>query len=446
MPTRRRPAPVAPADDGLRLPSSPGVFRRFWAGHPVVTDVVVAVACLVVSLASAVTFGSVAQGGSAPLLVWSPIHLLAAAACVLMVWRRRLPVLVFAASIVVAVASLFLAPATGAVLVLVGAYTLAVQRSSRAVWTGLAIGVGALALIAASLTATGAIEGRVALESVAWTLVLGLLGALAGVNVRNRRRYVEAIIDRSRQLLVERDQRARLAAAEERARIAREMHDVVSHSLTVIVALSEGAAATDDRERSRNASDAAAATAREALTEMRGMLGVLRDRGPDAPLEPPEPVDPETVVTAARRAGYPATLTVVGASDVPHPTRWAIGRIVQEGVTNAMRHAPHASAIDVRIDLSRHPVVVEVDNDGVRGGAHGEEGFGLRGLAERVTRVGGTVTARPVGETRWSLRAELPVPEAAAGGASVEPAEPAAPAAPAEPTEPSSEPARATTA
>ncbi|NYE20697.1 sensor histidine kinase [Microbacterium immunditiarum] len=437
MPTRRRRTPVAPADDGLRLPPSPGVFRRFWAGHPVVTDIVVALACLLASLAPAVTFGSVAQGGSAPLLAWSPIHFVAVAACVLVVWRRRLPVVVFAASIVVAVAYFFLPSATSGVLVLVGAYALAAQRSSRAVWTGLAIGVGTLAVIATSLSATGAIEGRVALESIAWTLVLGLLGALAGVNVRNRRRYVEAIIDRSRQLLVERDQRAQLAAAEERARIAREMHDVVSHSLTVIVALSEGAAATDDRERSRNASDAAAAAAREALTEMRGMLGVLRDRGPDAPLEPPEPVDPEAVVAAARRAGYPATLTVVGASDVPHATRYAIGRIVQEGVTNAMRHAPHATTIDVRIDLSRRPVVVEVDNDGVDGNARREEGFGLRGLAERVIRVGGAVTAGPVGATRWSLRAELPAPEGAAVGASGEPSAPSLP---------SSEPVRATTA
>ncbi len=216
------------------------------------------------------------------------------------------------------------------------------------------------------------------------------------------------MIDRSRQLLVERDQQAQIAAAAERGRIAREMHDVVSHSLTVVVALSEGAAATEDRRRARDASLSAAATARAALTEMRSMLGVLRDGDSDAPLAPGEPVSAQSTVEAAQRAGYPVTLTTVGATEASPIVQFAIGRIVQEGVTNAMRHATAASAIAVRVDRSADPIVIEIENDGVTGQVS-TSGFGLRGLQERAAHVGGTLRSGPSGTGRWMLRAELPV-------------------------------------
>src|SRR5690606_32844086 len=138
-------------------------------------------------------------------------------------------------------------------------------------------------------------------------------------------------IDRSRQLLVERDQQTQLATAAERERIAREMHDIVSHSLTVVVALSEGAAATGDQDRAREAALAAATTARNALTEMRSMLGVLRDGDTDAPLAPLEPASPAETIAAAQQAGFSASLPVRGGPDAAPAVRFAIGRIVQEG-------------------------------------------------------------------------------------------------------------------
>ena len=132
-----------------------------------------------------------------------------------------------------------------------------------------------------------------------------LIGALIGANVGGRKRYVEALIERSRQLTIERDQQAQLATAAERTRIAREMHDIVSHSLTVIVALSEGAAATTETERARSAARTAADTARGALTEMRAMLGVLRtDDTGSAPLAPLTAPSPREVWTACC-ARYP---------------------------------------------------------------------------------------------------------------------------------------------
>ena len=226
---------------------------------------------------------------------------------------------------------------------------------------------------------------------------MGLIGSLVGINVGNRKRYLEAVIDRSRQLLVERDQHAQLAAAAERERIAREMHDIVSHSLTVVVALSEGAAATPDGDRARAASTAAAATARNALGEMRSMLGVLRDGEADAPLAPLDPITPAETIAGAQQAGFAATLAVRGDAEVAPALRFAIGRIVQEGVTNAMRHAPHADAVDVRIDYDADPIVVEIVNDGVRGSAAGmgSRGDGSGSIADELGFVPGGSRSDP---------------------------------------------------
>lgn len=417
--SRSAPPPAsAPVDEELRLPRPPGVIRRFWARHPLFADILIALICLFVSLVPVATVGIAA---AAP---WRAVamQLITLVACALLVKRRRWPIIAFIASFVVAASYLLAMVPTGGPLVLVTSYTLAVYRSSRACWTGLGIGLGVLAALAGALASSGVTPFSVAINAIVGEGVMGLIGALIGVNVGNRKRYLEAVIDRSRQLLVERDQHAQLAAAAERDRIAREMHDIVSHSLTVVVALSEGAAATGDADRARSASIATAATARTALTEMRAMLGVLRDGASDAPLAPTKPVSPAETVDAARRAGFAASLATVGDADVPPPLAYAIGRIVQEGVTNAMRHAPHATEVAVRVDYGVDPIVVEVRNDGVGrgagGGAAGGEGFGLRGIAERAALLGGRVHAGLSGDGRWMLRAELPAGGPASGSVS----------------------------
>ena len=399
-------------DEELRLPRAPGVIRRFWVRHPLLTDVLIALICLTLSLGTAAAVSSVARGPQVSML--TPVVVVLG--CALLLRRRQWPVVVFVASWIVAAAYLLQDTPTGGMLVLVTAYSLAVYRSTRACWCGFAIALSVFAGLCGTLWLTGAVPFSVAANAVVGNLVLGLVGSLIGVNVGNRKRYLEAVIDRSRQLLVERDQHAQLAAAAERERIAREMHDIVSHSLTVVVALSEGAAATADRDRARAASTAAAATARDALTEMRSMLGVLRDGDVDAPLAPLDAVGPAETVAGAQRAGFQATLAVRGEAEVAPALRFAIGRIVQEGVTNAMRHAPHASAIDVRIDHDADPIVIEIVNDGITGAGSGagSDGFGLRGLVERAALLGGRVVSAPAGRGRWMLRAELPHGDAAA--------------------------------
>jgi signal transduction histidine kinase len=393
-------------DEALRLPRPPGVLRRFWARHPIVADVLIALVCLLLSLVPA---GVITRDLPMPLAVGVAILVPASvvAACATLLWRRSRPLVPFVASFALEAGFLFALQPIGSPLLLVTCYSLAVYRSSRAAWMGFGIGIASLSAVGGLLTLAGVISFQVAANAVIMSLVLGLIGTLIGVNVGGRKRYLDAVIDRSRQLLVERDQQAQLAAAGERARIAREMHDIVSHSLTVIVALSEGAAATPDATQARAAASASAEPARSALTEMRAMLGVLRADDSPLPLAPLAPTAPQETVAHAQRAGYPVTLAVSGATEVAPAVAHAVGRIVQEGVTNAMRHAPGATSIDVRLVYAADAVTVEVVNDGAIGPI-GTSGFGLRGLAERAAHAGGSVASEPLSGGRWMLRAELP--------------------------------------
>ncbi|WP_067201763.1 sensor histidine kinase [Microbacterium sp. XT11] len=406
MNTTRSRSDAVREDDELRLPHPPGVFRRFWARHPVFADVLIALICLLLSLIPARTAPSHLPE---PLGVLFTIAVQASVlvACGTLLLRRRHPLVPVIAAFAAEMLFLLLGAPGGTPMVMVASYSLAVHGSSRAAWAAFGTGMGALTLVSSALTASGVLTFQSAANSVLGNLVVGLIGTLIGVNVGGRARYLAALIDRSRQLLIERDQQAQLAAAAERARIAREMHDIVSHSLTVIVALSEGAAATPDAERARAASRTAAATARSALGEMRAMLGVLRDEDAPAPLAPVSPPSPHDTVAAAQRAGFPVSLTVVGEAELVSVVEHAVSRIVQEGVTNAMRHAPAATKITVRLEVASDEVVIEIVNDGVRA-TSGTSGFGLRGLAERVAHVNGRIEYGRL-DGRWRLRAVLPL-------------------------------------
>lgn len=397
-------------DEALRLPRPPGVLRRFWARHPVVADILIVVVCALLSIVPA---GIITRDLPMPLALGISIAVPVGvvAVCATLLWRRRRPWVPFIAAFALETAFLFALQPIGSPLLLVTSYSLAVYRSSKAAWVGLGLGLASLAAVSGILVLTGMITLQIAMNAVVGSLVLGLIGTLIGVNVGGRKRYLAAVIDRSRQLLVERDQQAQLAAADERARIAREMHDIVSHSLTVIVALSEGAAATPDAAQAKAAAQASAETARSALTEMRAMLGVLRADDSPLPLAPLAPTPPQETVAQAQRAGYPVTLSVSGGGELPPAVAHAVGRIVQEGVTNAMRHAPGATSISVRLIHASGSVTVEIVNDGVTAAVDSSDlpsGFGLRGLAERAAHAGGEITSQAAGGGRWLLRAELP--------------------------------------
>ena len=330
-------------------------------------------------------------------------------ACGGLLVRRRFPVSVFGVAALAQTA--FLLTEASSVLLLIGVagYALSRYASPRAAWItfgSVSVAWGLLALTV-TLAAPGApallIAGAVA------SIGFGLIGFLIGLNARSRRRYLDALIDLSRRLAVERDQRAQLAVADERARIARELHDIVAHSLTVMVTLAEGISASTDTDRVREGSRAISATGRDALRDMRATLGVLRASDDEAPLHPTVRDSVAETVRAARTAGFAVTHTTSGdASDVDGSVALAVSRIVQEAVTNVMRHANAASHIEIVIDYGREAIEIRVQDDGVAQNSLNDGGFGLRGLRERAELFGGTCDAGPVSPRGWEVCATIP--------------------------------------
>ncbi|WP_139306517.1 sensor histidine kinase [Nocardioides exalbidus] len=256
--------------------------------------------------------------------------------------------------------------------------------------------------------------------TVAGGLLSALLAAaaLAGSVVRVRGQYHRELEARARQLEVERDQQARIAVAEERRRIAREMHDVVAHSITVMVRLSEGVLA-GDRERDEQegvALRALAETGRSSLAEMRRVLGVLSEDDPDpaggsASREPqPAVADLPRLVERFRAAGLGVTADVDGSFD-----GWGAGaelavyRIAQEALTNALRHALRGTSaqLSVRADADVVEVQVSDDGAGTPARAGGPDGRGLAGMAQRVAAWDGELTAGPMDPHGWRVHAAL---------------------------------------
>lgn len=243
---------------------------------------------------------------------------------------------------------------------------------------------------------------------VAWVWTWGTL-------VRIRRDYVASLQERTRQLERERQAQAQIAAAAERARIAREIHDIVAHSLSVVVVLSDGAAATVETEpaRARSAMLTVAGTSRSALAEMRRMLGVLREDEPGSHAPQPGIGQVGQLVEESQEAGLPVDLRVEGE---PVPLSAGLDltvyRVVQEALTNVRKHAgPAVGKVEVSLHWRNTDLDVRVTDDGqgFRGDRDGETaGHGLVGMQERVAAYGGTLRAgmRPSGG--FEVRAVLP--------------------------------------
>lgn len=236
-----------------------------------------------------------------------------------------------------------------------------------------------------------------------------------GRTVRNRRNYVTALIDRAEALATERDQQALIAAQAERARIAREMHDVVAHSLTVMVALADGADASIDRapDSAHLALNRLTETGRSALSEMRRLLGVLNsgadDDAPPAELTPqPTGEMIDDLVAQFRLAGLPVRLTRSGVLPDDTGVGLTVFRIVQEGLTNALRYANEPTIVEVSITATDSEITVTVRDDGRGAPRPGVgAGRGLVGMQERAAVFEGNVTAGPDHGIGWKLVATL---------------------------------------
>lgn len=241
---------------------------------------------------------------------------------------------------------------------------------------------------------------------VAIVLVAWLVGTLT----RTRRLYVESLEERALQAERERDTGTRIAVLDERARIARELHDVVSHGLSAIVLLSEGAAsmAETDPDRARNAMLSVRDTGRHAMTEMRSMLSVLRSED-DATDPQPTLAGLENLLELSRTVGVPVTLRVEGAPrTLTAGTELVIYRVVQEALTNVRKHAGPVETVEVCMRWTDDGVAVSVTDDGW-GGDSATGGLGVIGMRERVEAVGGSLTAEPA-DHGFVVHAWIPAP------------------------------------
>jgi signal transduction histidine kinase len=258
-----------------------------------------------------------------------------------------------------------------------------------------------------------------------WVLAMIFFGVIyasvtvISVFIGTRRRYEEALLNEARLLRVERDQQAKIAVADERSRIAREMHDIVAHSLSVMVTLAEGAHLQFDKnpESADRAIQQVAKTGRTAISDMRRMLAVLRgeeDSGGGSALElAPQPGlgDLPGLIETYRQAGLPIDLRVDDDLPADSGLGLTIYRIVQESLTNVLRYGPDSKQVVVDVRLVNGMVGVDVANSGASQHAAGKRdwhssGQGLLGMAERVKLFGGEVQAGPA-NSGWRVHATL---------------------------------------
>jgi signal transduction histidine kinase len=349
------------------------------------------------------------------------------------VFRRKYPVAAFAAVIAVGALQVLLLrrPAGADLAVLVVLYTLAACRPRRVSLRGLAICLIGAATAILRWHPVRPVDGLYTAGVEA--AVLGgpvLLAWMLGDSARWRRGYYQALEERAARLERERDAHALVAAAAERARIAREIHDVVAHNVSVMVVQADGAAFAlgASPQRAADALAAISATGRRALAEMRSLLGVLRDpAGPGGDLAPPPDLAPQPgigelgeLLGQARAAGLPVSLTVSGVPrPVPEGEALAVYRVVQESLTNVRKHAGPGVTAAVSLGYAGEGLVIRVTDDG-RGPAFADRpvpdgtvpdsgGHGLAGMRERIELYGGSVLTGPRPGGGYEVVARLPL-------------------------------------
>jgi signal transduction histidine kinase len=261
---------------------------------------------------------------------------------------------------------------------------------------------------------------------------LGVAAGVLGVAIRQRRALVASMQERAARLEFERDQEGRLAAAAERARIAREMHDIVSHNLTVMIGLADGASYVlgASPEASRSALERISQTGRQALGEMRRLLGVLRDEpqdGAGGSYEPQPGLDRlDDLLARVEAAGIPVSIEVHGDPHaLPSGVQLAVFRVAQEALTNTLKHAGRPATARLVLRCGPDRVSLEATDTGgpsspVAPPALPSGGRGLRGMRERAAAYGGTLEAGPRPEGGWRVTLTIaPDPAVVTGTAEV---------------------------
>ncbi|MCO8271651.1 histidine kinase [Actinoplanes sp. TRM 88003] len=363
--------------------------------RPWVMDTVVAVPIVLFSIPNIIE--SPLPATIATLVILTPLY-----------WRRRYPFPAFLVAAAVELVQSLLDVAVGAgVILLVLLFGVASRSSWRAIAWSSAI---TLALLISEIYWVNPVaENRL----LTLFLVFGtsFAAVASGVAVRTRRAYLVELEDKTARLEVERDQRARLAVADERARVAREMHDIVGHHVSVIVGLADGGAAlaTARAEQTAEPLRLIGDTGRQALAELRRVLGVLRDQDADPQLSPQPGIDDlDRLLPTVRAAGLPVTYSTSGdLHALGRGVQLAVYRIVQEALTNTLKHAGPGASADVTLAAADGEVRVRVRDNGR--GTPAAPSHGLVGMRERAALYGGVVTAGPA-ERGWLVDVVLKEP------------------------------------
>jgi signal transduction histidine kinase len=337
--------------------------------------------------------------------------------------RRRTPSVAFAV-----IAAVFLLQwSLGALLradvaLLVALYSLVLHGRLRHLPWACAATAGALALVAVRVsTAVSVWDALFFLFSTATAAVA------LGLAVRIRRAQLAGLRERAARLEIERDQRSRLATATERTRVAREMHDIIGHNLSVIITLADAGAYAADvtPERGNQALRLIGDTGRQALGELRRMLGVLREHTGPPELSPqPGIADLDGLCARIRAAGPQIVYRSGGELDaLDRGVQLMVYRIVQEALTNTLKHAGPRTRAHVTLTVEGSRLRVRVQDTGppdgtAQPGPSYEEGHGLAGMKERAALYGGNVTAGPAPGGGWTVEAGLdltPIPDPSGG-------------------------------
>jgi signal transduction histidine kinase len=405
-------------------PEATGRLTNVGADRLVATAIAIrrpAVDVLVVLLALTFAFGNdhFDRPDEAP-LVWA----FDLALVLPLLWRRRQPAIVFLVIAAVALVQWWIGlEAGGDVAVLVALYTVGAYEPRRlGVVTSLVVAqIGVVMAAVRWAPPDNGLSNAILLAgtvTAAWVL---------GSYVRSRRALLSSVLERAATAERERDQQAVIATATERARISREMHDIVAHSLSVMIALSDGAAITATRtpEAARTAMLQSSALGRQALGEMRRLLSSLNGAGPgdhdDAAKLTPQPgiADLDDLIDRVRSAGPAVDLVILGhPPDLAPGAQLTIYRMVQEALTNVLKHAPAATRAVVTLRYGASVVGIEVENDdrprapdGVRPAETPAAGHGLTGMRERAAVFGGTIEAGRRSDGGWRVTTHLELEE-----------------------------------
>jgi signal transduction histidine kinase len=288
--------------------------------------------------------------------------------------------------------------------VLVALYWLALDGPLISIIAAAIVTEAAAVMAAAKWSPTDVIKYWIGLTA------LGVASAVLGVSIRQRRALLASLEERAARLEFERDQEGRLGAAAERARIAREMHDIVSHNLTVMIGLADGAtyALQSAPDAAGSAMQRVSATGRQALAEMRRLLGVLRDDPAAEPFEPQPGLDRlDDLLARVEAAGVPVSIEIEGdPHELSGGVQLAVFRVAQEALTNSLKHAgrPATARLALRIAGGRVDLVVTDTGSGRGDGpAPGPRGRGLPGMRERAAAYGGTLAAGPLPDGGWRV-------------------------------------------